>query len=74
LLPGLQAVFPALQAISARYSHLVASPQPPDAEQIGRLTALLQYGEPFVAARATSASVTTLVVTTRWGTVSPWAS
>jgi len=59
-----------VSGIAARYVHLVASDQPLSTEQCAQLDALLQYGEPY--AGATDGEL--LVVTPRFGTVSPWAS
>ena len=70
LLPRLQGICPKVIGVSARFVHLVASDQPLNAEQRGQLDALLRYGEPY----AGSAEGELLVVTPRFGTVSPWAS
>ncbi|RYF34029.1 MAG: phosphoribosylformylglycinamidine synthase, partial [Comamonadaceae bacterium] len=70
LLPKLQAVEPKIEAIAARFVHLVVTDTAPSDAERDRFAALLTYGEPFVAARFGS----TLVVTPRLGTVSPWAS
>ncbi len=70
LLPRLQAVSVKVNGVSARFVHLVASDQPLSTEQVQRLDALLQYGEPH----AGSMEGELLVVTPRFGTVSPWAS
>ena len=73
LLPRLQTLCPSLQSLGARHVHLVATVAAPDAAAQQRLAALLNYGEPAAAAPA-SAFTTTLIVTPRVGTVSPWAS
>ena len=70
LLPQLQAVNPRITAIAARFVHLVASDAAPTAVQAGQLQALLTYGEPY----AGPADGALVVVTPRFGTVSPWAS
>ena len=70
LLPQLQAVHPRISGISARFVHLVASDTPPTAAQTAQLQALLTYGEPAVV----GAEGVLVVVTPRFGTVSPWAS
>lgn len=71
LLPRLQAVEPRIEGLSARFVHLVVTDDPLDQAAKERFAALLGYGEPFVApAKAGS----TVVVTPRLGTVSPWAS
>jgi phosphoribosylformylglycinamidine synthase len=70
LLPRLRAAHPRIEGITARYVHLVASDHAPAPAERERLAALLTYGEPY-----TGASVgPLLVVTPRFGTVSPWAS
>jgi phosphoribosylformylglycinamidine synthase len=70
LLPRLQAVHPKITGLAARYVHLVASDQAPDGAQRERLAALLNHGEPY----AGGSDGALLVVTPRFGTVSPWAS
>lgn len=70
LLPRLQAVHPKIAGIAARYVHLVASDHAPDAGERERLAALLTYGEPSTG----GGEGPLLVVTPRFGTVSPWAS
>jgi phosphoribosylformylglycinamidine synthase len=70
LLPRLQAVQPRITGLAARFVHLVAADHPAGAAERERLAALLTYGEPW-RGQAGSALV---VVTPRFGTVSPWAS
>ena len=74
LLPRLQAVFPSVKAVSARFVHLVASVSVLSAADKARFTALLTYGEPFQAPQAKAAATVQIIVTPRFGTVSPWAS
>ena len=69
LLPRLQAIHDKVEGLTARYIHLVASPSPLSDEVSRQLGALLTYGEPALSAEGPS-----LVVTPRFGTVSPWAS
>ncbi|HZF86344.1 MAG TPA: phosphoribosylformylglycinamidine synthase, partial [Burkholderiaceae bacterium] len=71
LLPKLQAIEPKIQGLDARFVHLVLSEAAPDAAARQQLSALLTYGDPFDAGAADG---TSLVVTPRLGTVSPWAS
>lgn len=71
LLPKLQAIEPKIQGVDARFVHLVLSEAAPDAAARQQLSALLTYGDPFDAGTADG---TSLVVTPRLGTVSPWAS
>ncbi|MEJ8809566.1 phosphoribosylformylglycinamidine synthase [Variovorax ureilyticus] len=71
LLPKLQAVEPRIEGVGARFVHLVSTDKAPDAAAREQFSALLGYGEPFVAPAKTGATV---VVTPRLGTVSPWAS
>nr|WP_250207979.1 phosphoribosylformylglycinamidine synthase [Curvibacter sp. CHRR-16] len=72
LLPALQAIHPKIEAISARFVHLVASETAISAAQHEQLQALLTYGDPYTASVQTTDAV--LVVSPRFGTVSPWAS
>ena len=70
LQPALAAIHPKIAGISARFVHLVATDNAPTPAEHERLAALLNYGDPY--AGATDGS--TIVVTPRLGTVSPWAS
>ena len=70
LLPRLQAIHDKVSGLSARLIHLVAADHPPDAEETHRLRALLSYGDPAPA----EGDGALIVVTPRFGTVSPWAS
>ena len=70
LLPALQAVEPRINSVAARFVHLVASATVPSADLRDQLSALLAYGEPYQGAPGGIL----LVVTPRFGTVSPWAS
>ena len=70
LLPRLQVIEPKIDGLAARFVHLVVTDTAPTAAEREHLAALLTYGEPFLAPK----SSTTLVVTPRLGTVSPWAS
>lgn len=71
LLPRLQVIHDKIVGIHARFVHLVASEQVPDAALQERLAALLTYGDPC---GAWPAEGPLFVVTPRLGTVSPWAS
>ncbi|RMX15348.1 phosphoribosylformylglycinamidine synthase [Vandammella animalimorsus] len=73
LLPALQAIHPRIQAIDARFLHLVATEQPMGDALAQQLARLLDYGEPFAPAQA-GAGDALVLVTPRLGTVSPWAS
>jgi len=70
LLPVLQAVHDKISGIAARFVHLVASEQAPDTQLQDQLAALLTYGDPYAGTRDGAL----IVVTPRFGTVSPWAS
>ena len=72
LLPRLQAVDSRVDAVAARFVHLVVTDSEPDEAARARLAALLTYGDPFGAPKSKGAIE--LVVTPRLGTVSPWAS
>jgi phosphoribosylformylglycinamidine synthase len=69
LLPRLAAIHPKVRTLSARFVHLVATDHPPQGPERERLAALLTYGDP-----AAPADGALIVVTPRFGTVSPWAS
>ncbi|TSA06289.1 MAG: phosphoribosylformylglycinamidine synthase, partial [Comamonadaceae bacterium] len=70
LLPVLQAVHERISAVSARFVHLVSTDAPPSEALSEQLGALLTYGDPY---RGPSDG-DLIVVTPRFGTVSPWAS
>ncbi|MEO9101873.1 MAG: phosphoribosylformylglycinamidine synthase, partial [Burkholderiaceae bacterium] len=70
LLPALKRVHERIDGVSARYVHLVLADAPIYAGEQQRLTALLDYGEPY----AGPVEGALIVVTPRLGTVSPWAS
>ena len=70
LLPQLQGIHDKISGISARFVHLVATDTPPDAVLNSKLAALLTYGDPYAGADEGP----TIVVSPRFGTVSPWAS
>ncbi|MGB4358810.1 MAG: phosphoribosylformylglycinamidine synthase, partial [Rhodoferax sp.] len=70
LLPGLQAVHEKISGIAARHVHLVCSDEAPSAALQQQLAALLNYGEPYAGPQ----DGPLIVVTPRFGTVSPWAS
>ena len=70
LLPRLQRIHDKIVGLHARYVHLVASDAEPAPLQPEQLAALLVYGDPYQG----SPDGTLIVVTPRFGTVSPWAS
>ena len=70
LLPRLQAIHDKITGVAARFVHLVASDAAPAQAVVEQLTGLLAYGDPY--AGPTEGPL--LVVTPRFGTVSPWAS
>jgi phosphoribosylformylglycinamidine synthase len=70
LLPALQGIHERITGISGRFVHLVASETPLDAAVSTQLSALLTYGDPYTGAVDGPA----IVVSPRFGTVSPWAS
>ena len=70
LQPALEAIHPRISGIAARFVHLVATDAAPTPPELERLAALLTYGEPY--AGPTDGPL--IVVTPRFGTVSPWAS
>ncbi|MDD5335074.1 MAG: phosphoribosylformylglycinamidine synthase [Rhodoferax sp.] len=70
LLPRLQAIDGRICGMAARFVHLVSTERAPTEALKDQLAALLTYGEPY--AGPTDGPV--IVVTPRFGTVSPWAS
>ena len=70
LLPLLQGVSDKISGISARFVHLVATDTALDGALQTKLAALLTYGDPY----AGTAEGPVIVVSPRFGTVSPWAS
>ncbi len=70
LLPALQAIHDKVSGVAARFVHLVSSDAAPSPALMDQLAALLSYGEPYVG--PTDGAL--IVVTPRFGTVSPWAS
>ncbi len=70
LLTQLQAVDPAIVGVSGRYLHFIDAASAPGQDDIGRLTALLTYGDAFQG----KTEGEEFVVIPRFGTISPWAS
>ncbi|MDZ7937789.1 MAG: phosphoribosylformylglycinamidine synthase [Rhodoferax sp.] len=70
LLPALQGVSDKIIGISARFVHLVATDAPMEKVLADKLAALLTYGDPYAGPTEGPA----IVVSPRFGTVSPWAS
>lgn len=74
LLPALQAVSDKIAGIAARFVHLAATEAPLDKPLADKLAALLTYGDPYSGPTQRDADGPTIVVSPRFGTVSPWAS
>ncbi len=70
LLPRLVAVHDRINGLFARHVHLVGSVAAPCCADTDKLASLLTYGDPY----AGGAEGALIVVTPRFGTVSPWAS
>lgn len=70
LLSQLQAVEPAIVGVAGRFLHFIDAPEAPSQDEVGRLNALLTYGEPFSG----GAEGDEFIVIPRFGTISPWAS
>ncbi|ABD70137.1 phosphoribosylformylglycinamidine synthase [Rhodoferax ferrireducens T118] len=70
LLPSLQAIHDKINGVAARFVHLVTSDGEPAQALKDKLAALLTYGEPYGG----PGDGALIVVTPRFGTVSPWAS
>ena len=74
LLPRLQAIHEKISGVEAKFVHLVATENLPTEAEKSQLAALLSYGEPCQAASGQAADSWTVIVSPRFGTVSPWAS
>ncbi|MDQ6684340.1 MAG: phosphoribosylformylglycinamidine synthase, partial [Pseudomonadota bacterium] len=59
-----------VDSVRARHLHVVAADAELGGDELARVAAVLDYGEPFEAGRCDA----TLLVAPRLGTVSPWAS
>ena len=70
LLPVLQGIHEKISGVAARFLHLVTSDTAPSSELKTQLAALLTYGDPYTG----PSEGALIVVTPRFGTVSPWAS
>ena len=70
LLPSLQVIHDKISGVAARFVHLVSSESQPSQALNEQLAALLTYGEPCEG----PSDGPLIVVTPRFGTVSPWAS
>lgn len=70
LLPKVQAVAPRVTAVHARFVHWVWLDRALEGGEADKLAALLTYGDPY----AGPGDGELVVVTPRFGTVSPWAS
>ena len=74
LLPRLQAIHEKIIGIQARFVHLVATEHAPTEAEKTQLAALLAYGEPCPPVSSQTADSWVVIVSPRFGTVSPWAS
>ncbi len=70
LMPALQGIHDRISGVGARFVHLVGSEAALSAAEQDQLVALLRYGDPYSG----PADGVLVVVTPRFGTVSPWAS
>ena len=70
LLEKLRVLAPNVDAVRARYLHVVWTDAPLSETDRSRAAALLRYGDPFVRRDADAS----LIVAPRLGTISPWAS
>ena len=70
LLPALQGIHEKISGIAGRFVHLVATDTPLIEATSAKLAALLTYGDPYQGPSEGPA----IVVSPRFGTVSPWAS
>ncbi|MDH4449567.1 MAG: phosphoribosylformylglycinamidine synthase [Rhodoferax sp.] len=74
LLPALQGVSDKISGIAARFVHLAATEAVLDKPLADKLAALLTYGDPYSGPPHGDSDGPTIVVSPRFGTVSPWAS
>lgn len=74
LLSQLKEIDAAISGVSARFYHFIDAATALSDEDVGRLEALLTYGEPFNVANDGTADGEQFVVIPRFGTISPWAS
>jgi phosphoribosylformylglycinamidine synthase len=74
LLPTLQAICPRIVDVAARHVHWVWSDGALGATEVGKLAALLNYGDAYAGPTQADAGTELIVVLPRLGTVSPWAS
>ncbi len=70
LLSQLQVVEPAIVGVTAHYLHFIDAVSAPEQDDIGRLKALLTYGDVFDG----KTEGEEFIVIPRFGTISPWAS
>jgi phosphoribosylformylglycinamidine synthase len=70
LLSKLQEIEPAIVGVCGRYLHFIDSAVPPSQDDVGRLQALLTYGDAFEGREDGER----FIVIPRFGTISPWAS
>ncbi|TCS39242.1 phosphoribosylformylglycinamidine synthase [Paucimonas lemoignei] len=70
LLSKLQDIEPAIVGVCGRYLHFIDSAVAPSQDEVGRLQAMLTYGDVFEGREDGDR----FVVIPRFGTISPWAS
>ena len=70
LLVELQAIHERVASVAARFVHMVGTDAAPAPEMVDQLSGLLRYGDPYEG----PVDGVLVVVTPRFGTVSPWAS
>src|SRR3569832_701745 len=74
LLSQLQEIDPNIAGITGRYLHFIDASRPLEQDDVGRLDALLTYGDPFADNGRSKEQGDEFVVIPRFGTISPWAS
>src|SRR3569832_1362054 len=74
LLSQLQEIDPNIAGITGRYLHFIDASRPLEQADVGRLDALLTYGDPFADNGRSKEQGDEFVVIPRFGTISPWAS
>jgi phosphoribosylformylglycinamidine synthase len=74
LLAQLQAIDSNVVEVTGRFDHFVDASTALSQDDIGRLNALLTYGDPFTAGEGGEEFIAQFIVIPRFGTISPWAS
>ncbi len=71
ILSKLQGIIPGIEQVQAEYIHFIESKETLTEDAMGKLKALLTYGDKGVLTEKTGQAI---IVTPRLGTISPWSS